>query len=296
MLVALMGKGQINDFAPLRAQWRLYWASMMDRYYSGNITFHVTKDTLVGGKVCRKIQHFRPSILFLGMQTILYHFDKDTKQLFRWNAQTSSFLLEIDFSVKVGESFTRQIWDPADEAICEVTYHVNKIDSVPYLNADTAYFYFASITSASECIGSDIGHYPWQGCTNVPAPERAYEFANFSSLYGFSGHFLPRITSTDLYIGLHAYSDSIRAYNTTCNSLATSRLSENAPKVSYQIQHQTLIIYGYPNEWFRLSDALGKTLIQGQLKQDSYAIDLSDWASGVYLLSLGHQRTKLLLP
>lgn len=226
---------------------------------------------------------------------IIYHFDKDNQKLMRWNHATSSFLLEIDFSVKVGDSYTRQIWDSVNEEVCEVTHHIQKIDTVAFVDADTAYFYHALMTYNSKCGPGNIGDNPWVGCPNEPLPERLYEKANFSSLYGYSGHITPLQTSPEFSYGIASYSDSSRTHETSCYYYLTSRDSPISQEISYTIKHGTLTVFGKPTENLLLLDALGKMLYNGPIGTKA-EIDISALPAGIYFLRTANGTTKILLP
>jgi hypothetical protein len=292
LLSAHWGRGQDFDFAPEGATWNYY------RTNQGIVDampwFYAQGDTLISGKICRKMLTPHAGVL-----RFYYYVDNAARKVYQWDEVTETFILDIDFSVKPGETFERTVRLESD-CLVNIAYHIESIDTVVIENK-AHHFFHASYTLPTDNCGysNDLGLRGRIGCINELPSNETYKSATYSTLYGYTGSMIPISVSAHANYGLLSYQDATIAYTTNCQLYPTVNRNIQDNPSSFSIKHTSESIR------VEAPEAIGTLSIinsQGQvvyskkgLVTNHFEIAKERIGNGVFLLIVNNSAKRIVL-
>ena len=274
----LVLRGQSPTFAPIGSRWGYTYSDQISR---GDYMKEAVSDTLIKGRICRKIRittKLTFCVPMCGQMTIstnIKFIAQSQDSIFSCDASGDNFELLYHFRARVGDTMTV----PNYRSSTNLKYLCTRLVDTIFGGATLKKWEFTSV-----CVPTRSGNYPIILLEKVGALKRPFNMESTCVI-------------DELGYNLCSFkSDNVNLQSPNCITFTAENTLSDAVQISPNPAHTYLnVASNYPFVTTKIVDIAGKVL-QNRFYTEGSALDISDLPTGAFLLQLiddsGHTAIK----
>jgi hypothetical protein len=289
LLSTLLGRGQINDFAPVGAEWNFYSSS----WGIGSIgrMYRSVKDTTINHKMCKAVESEHDS------DTLIFYTDHSKNSVYKYESSIDSFLLYMDFNLEQGDTLKKEVILDNELKIVAM-----KVDTVVTINFNGNHY--PVIIGTDDVIVNINNSIPiWNDRTFYSCSEDTlFAYFNrigkpyYSKLFGYPGGIIPYGDHTETRQLLYSYRHQENERITGCGIVGINTKIKSDVIISYNNSTRQIKINKFiPSRQIEVIDLIGRKYRLNQTKSTTEisTFDSSSLFPGIYIVKIQNFNKKI---